>query len=238
MPDSARWTFTGNTPLSDDGDDGNQGNAPNLIRYCAYDTDAAEPDCHDRVKAVVAQLPPGGVGTLTFEVTLDAGLSAGDRVRNTGRFRYSNAAGDTDFGTPSPFSTNAVSYLIIDRALAPAVVANNSENDSVTGSDDVSDTGNRVEAASAGQGGSVLFNNVIWNTGDGEDRFDITIDAANDRSGAALSDPFPQGTVFQLLKLMVRRRWWIPMATGCLIPARSRWWIKVANVRPVCPRCR
>ena len=200
VPDSARWTFTGNTPLTDDGDDGDQGNAPNLIRYCAYDTDAAEPDCQDRVRAVVTQLPPGGVGTLTFEVTLDAGLSAGDRVRNTGRFRYSNEAGNTDFGTPSPFSTNAVSYRVIDRALAPAVVANNSENDSITGSDDVSDTGNRVEIASAGQGGTVLFNNVIWNTGDGEDRFDITIDAANDRSGAALSDPFPQGTVFQLLK--------------------------------------
>ena len=152
------------------------------------------------MRAVVTQLPPGGVGTLTFEVTLDAGLSAGDRVRNTGRFRYSNEAGNTDFGTPSPFSTNAVSYRVSDRALAPAVGANNSENDSITGSDDVSDTGNRVEIASAGQGGTVLFNYVIWNTGDGEDRFDITIDAANDRSGAALSDPFPQGTVFQLLK--------------------------------------
>lgn len=200
VPDSARWSFTGNVPLTDDGDDGNQGNAPSLIRYCAYDSDAAESDCQDRVQAVVAQLPAGEIGTLTFDVTIDAGLSAGDRVRNTGRFRYSNAAGDADFGTPSPFSTNTVSYLVIDRALAPAVVANNSESDSVTGSDDVSDTGNRVEVTNAGQGGTVLFNNVIWNIGDGEDRFDISIDAANDRSGVVLSNPFPQGTVFQLFK--------------------------------------
>lgn len=58
VPGSARWTVSGATVLTDDGDDGSQGSAPDLIDYCAYDSGAANSDCHDRVRAVIAQLPP------------------------------------------------------------------------------------------------------------------------------------------------------------------------------------
>ena len=197
---SARWSQTGSTVLTDDGEDGSQGSAPDLIDYCAYDEDATNPDCHDRVRAEVQQLPPGGIGILTFDVMIDSGIAAGDRVRNTARFRYANQAGDTVFGSPSPFSTNSVSYRVIGRALQPAVVANNDTSDSVTGNDDVSDTGNRVEVAAVGQGGTVAFDNLIWNTGDGEDSFDILVDSVNDRQGNALATPFPANSVFQLYK--------------------------------------
>ena len=200
VADSARWSQTGSTVLTDDGEDGNQGNTPDLMDYCAYDEDATNPDCHDRVRARVAQLPPGGIGILTFDVMIDSGVAAGDRVRNTARFRYANQAGDTVFGSPSPFSTNSVSYRVIGRAHRPAVVANNDTSDSVTGIDDISDTGNRVEVAAVGQGGTVAFDNIIWNTGDGEDSFDILVDSSSDRQGGALVSPFPGNSVFQLYK--------------------------------------
>jgi hypothetical protein len=197
VPGSAQWTVTGATVLTDDGDDGSQGGAPDLIDYCAYDTGAANSDCHDRVRAVIAQLPPGAVGTLTFDVNIDAGLVAGDRVRNLATLNYQNGGGSNAFG---PFDSNTVDYRIIERALLPAVVANNSESDSQTGEDDSSNTGNRVELASLGQGGVASFSNVIWNRGDGEDTFDVLVEPAADRLGAPLAAPFPAGTVFQLYK--------------------------------------
>lgn len=197
VPGSARWTVTGGTVLTDDGDDGSQGSAPDQIDFCAYDTDAANSDCHDRVRAVLAQLPPGAVGSLAFDVNIDTGLAAGDRVRNQAALSYQNNDGSSSFGS---FATNTVDYRIIDRALLPAVVANNSETDSQTGEDDASNTGNRVELASLGQGGVASFSNVIWNRGDGEDTFDILVEPAEDRLGAALANPFPAGTVFQLYK--------------------------------------
>lgn len=197
VPGSARWTVTGSTELTDDGDDGSQGGAPDQIDYCAYDAGAANSDCHDRVRAVLAQLPPGAVGSLTFDVNIDTGLVAGDRVRNLATLSYQNGDGTTSFG---PFDSNTVDYRIIERALLPAVVANNSASDSLTGDDDASNTGNRVELASLGQGGVASFTNVIWNRGDGEDTFDIVVEPEQDRLGAALANPFPSGTVFQLYK--------------------------------------
>ena len=197
VPGSARWTVTGSTELTDDGDDGSQGSGPDLIEFCAYDPGAANSDCHDRVRAVLAQLPPGAVGSLTFDVNIDSGLDAGDRVRNQATLSYQNNDGSTNFG---PFATNTVDYRIIDRALLPAVVANNSETDSQTGEDDASNTGNRVELASLGQGGVASFSNVIWNRGDGEDTFDMLVEPSVDRLGVALANPFPADTVFQLYK--------------------------------------
>lgn len=197
VPGSARWTVTGSTELTDDGDDGSQGSAPDQIDYCAYDAGAANSNCHDRVRAVLAQLPPGAVGSLTFDVNIDTGLAAGDRVRNLATLSYQNGDGTTSFG---PFDSNTVDYRIIERALLPAVVANNSDSDSQTGDDDASNTGNRVELASLGQGGAASFTNVIWNRGDGEDTFDIVVEPEQDRLGAALANPFPSGTVFQLYK--------------------------------------
>lgn len=196
VPGSARWSLTGNTVLSDE-DDGSQGSAPELISFCAYDLAAGNADCHDRVRAELDQLLPGAQGSLSFEVNIEAGLAAGDRVRNLASLAYDNQSGDTGFG---PFNSNTVDYRVIAHALTPAVVANNHSSDSQTGADDSSNTGNRVEVPAAGQGGVVQFVNVIWNLGDGEDSFDILLDTANDRLGAALSNPFPGGTAFLLLK--------------------------------------
>lgn len=200
VPGSARWTQTSNTVLTDDGDDGVQGVPPNEILYCAYDTGSANTDCQDRVQAVISRVQPGDVGILTFEVNIDSGLLEDDRVLNTGVYRFSNEAGDQTYGSPSPFSTNTVSYRVIGYAIAADVVANNSVSDSADGADDALDAGNEVVVASAGQGGSVAFDNIIWNTGDGTDTFDIHWDAVNDREGNPLANPFPAQTVLRLLK--------------------------------------
>ena len=193
---SARWSVTGNTVLTDE-DDGSQGGSPDVIEFCAYDTAASNPDCHDRVRAELGPLLPGTQGTLTFDVNIDSGLVAGDRVRNLANVLYSNQAGDASFG---PFDSNTANFRIIGHALAPAVVANNDTGDSQTGDDDNSATGNRVEMPAIGQGGVVQFINVIWNLGDGEDSFDVQLDSVSDRLGSPLSNPFPSGTGFLLLK--------------------------------------
>lgn len=194
---SARWSVTGNTALTD-AEDGSQGSGTNTITFCAYDGTAANTDCQDRVRAVLGRLGPGAQGTLTFQVQVRAGLAGGDRLRNSADFFYRNAAGDTQFGVPAPFTSNTVTLTVIDQALAPAVVANVSQSDATTGADDSSDTGNLTTVASADQGAGITFTNVIWNTGDGLDSFDLNVDRGNDRGGNALASPFPDSTAFQL----------------------------------------
>ena len=193
---SARWSVTGNTVLSDD-DDGSQGSSPDGIGFCAYDLAAGNADCHNRVRAELEQLLPGAEGTLSFEVNIEAGLLAGDRLRNLASVAYDNQLADASFG---PYNSNAADYRVIAHALVPAVVANNDSANSQLGDDDGSDTGNQVEVAAVAQGGVAEFVNVIWNLGDGEDSFDILLDTDNDRLGAALAAPFPAGTSFLLLK--------------------------------------
>lgn len=199
VPGSARWSSTGALTLTDS-DDGAQGTAPLTMDFCAYDTGAAEIRCQDRVRAVISRVTPGATASLTFEVTVAPGLPDGDRLLNTARYAYSNAAGDLAFGDPVPFDSNTVALRIRSRAQVPGVVANNDNGDSSTGADDVSDSGNIVPHAAVGQGAQLTFSGVIWNTGDGEDRFDLRVLADQHRTGGTLTDPFPAGTAFMLLR--------------------------------------
>ncbi|MCW4149537.1 hypothetical protein OM427_08350 [Halomonas sp. 18H] len=192
VQDSARWSLDTTTPLTD-ADNGDQTINGEDIDYCAY-----EAGCSDRVRAVISSLPAGAQATLTFEVDIDAGIPAGSRVLNTADYTYQNDD-NTDFPATGFYSTNTAVYTIIERAQAPGVVANNTDANSTLGVDDTASTGNVEDVASIGQGGTAVFENYIWNTGDGTDSFDIEVDATNDSVSFA-GDAFPEGTVFQLFR--------------------------------------
>lgn len=148
------------------------------ISYCAYDNSCVNsPFSNTQVTAVLATVDAGSSGTVSFEVMVDSGLAA-STLTNIAQFSYNNSAANI----PSA-DTNRVPFEVIE---APDVVANGSEIDNTDG------VGEAVTIASASQGATVSFDNIIWNTGNSTDTFDISIDTA----GAT----FPSGTVFQLYK--------------------------------------
>jgi uncharacterized repeat protein (TIGR01451 family) len=117
-----------------------------------------------RVTAVIARVVPGQSGTLTFQVNVPASTAAG-LIQNTATFSY-----DPGTGTPvGPFNSNTADFTVTQTA-----------NVSVTGQ----------IIASAPQGGSVYFTNVVRNLGNGVDTFDITMGLGT----------FPGGTIFNLFQ--------------------------------------
>ena len=121
-----------------------------------------------RVTAVIARVQPGESRTLTFQVTIPANQNAG-ALQNTANYSY-----DPGTGTPTGiFPSNTATFLVTQGA-------------------GVTITGATVP--NAVQGGTVSFTNVVTNTGNGADSFDITV--TNTSSPTA----FPPGTTFQLFK--------------------------------------
>jgi len=195
VPDSARWSLATTTELTDEEGD-TQALAGEDIDFCAYDDSATEPNCQDRVRALIDSVAPGDSAVLTFAVSIDKDIPATSVIANTARYTFANEDGTETFGE---YDTNTALFTITDKAQAPGVVANNSDTDSASGENDASDAGNVVDVASVGQGGTAVFENFIWNTGDGTDSFDIEVDATNDSVSFA-GDAFPEGTVFQLFR--------------------------------------
>src|SRR5262245_32381171 len=115
-----------------------------------------------RVTAVISRVQPGQSGTVTFEVRIDPTASAGV-INNTVTYLY-----DPGTGTPT------------------SVITGNTVPFTVTTSTGVTLTGQII--TSAPQGSLVSFTNVVRNTGNTPDTFDITM----------LNISFPPGTTFTL----------------------------------------
>lgn len=126
----------------------------------AYDYGVTTPG---RVTATIATLAAGQSGTLTFQVNVTSGVAPGD-IANSATYTYNDGA-----SVVGPFTTNTALFTVQQ----PAAVA-------ITGS----------TVASASQGGTVSFNNVVQNTGYGTETFEIST------SGSS----FPSGTSFQLMQ--------------------------------------
>ena len=138
----------------------------------AYDWNVTVPN---RVTAVVSSIPPATSGTITFQVSINAGLAPGTATTsNKASYSYNDGSGPV-----GPYDSNTATYTVVQTG---GTVANGSNTSNVDG------TGEPVTVASAAQGSTVSFTNYIWNTGNGTDSFDITI------SGSS----FPAGTTFQL----------------------------------------
>ncbi len=177
----AHWSETGNgLTLSDIDSNDAQGAAPDTIKFCAYET-----GCDTKVSAVIAQVAAGASGEVTFEVKIADALPASILV-NIAEFSYHNGSADI----PST-NTNQVPFEILQQ---PGVIANGSEADPTDGADNKNpSTGtDSFIVDTASRGATVVFDNIIRNTGNSDDVFDMTMDEAN--------SSFPTGTVFQLFQ--------------------------------------
>ena len=170
--DSGRWSRTGAGLTLTDADQVAQGTAPETVIYCAYRT-----GCDNEVTATIGTVISGDSGTISFSVTIDPNLSVSTLV-NTGEFSYNSGS-----AVILDQKTNSVPFEITPQ---PGVVANGSLSSNVDGTDE------SVSQSQAALGSTVAFDNVIWNTGNDTDTFDISIDEAN--------DTFPAGTTFALYK--------------------------------------
>lgn len=184
------------------------------VTYCAYDVSCSStPFASDRLVIQVSSIPAGEEGTLSFDINIDSGLEDSDVLLNAVTYEYENTSGTTINDGGQPFDSNAVSFTIQNTATAPGVVANDTDvtGGELLGVDDSAATNNIVyeentydgsdpTTSRIEQGGQAIFYNYIWNTGNGEDTFDLSIDNVNDREGNPLATPFPVGTTFNIFK--------------------------------------
>lgn len=173
VANSGRWSSTGATVLGD-----GAGGDPAGI---AYDYNVTTPGA---VTAVITSLAPNASQSLSFQVAVNTTAPAGV-INNTARLCYDNGTGPVPLGcTPaSGLPSNIVPFTVV-RAAAPAVVANGSSSTSANGAAEP------VTVASIPPDGTAVFNDYVWNLGDGADSFDISTGAST----------FPAGTAFMLFK--------------------------------------
>lgn len=142
VANSARWSVTGaGVTLSDaDATDSQSG-----IVYDQGVTTA------NRVTAKIASVAPGASGTVSFKVTVNAGLAAGAPAAAliTGTYAYNDGASNV---SASPL--NPLQYVV-----------QNAAGVSLAG---------QATVTTATQGTSVSFTNTVTNTGNATDTFDLT----------------------------------------------------------------
>ena len=158
---SGRWSAAGSTVLTDASNSDAQGTGPTII----YDFGVTTAN---QVTAVISSVAPGQSGTLTFQVTINS---------------YNTATATGQLTGPI---NNTASYLYNDGAAVVGPVSSNTYAFTVTPVIAVTMTGQTV--ASAVQGSTVVFTNVVKNNGNTPDSFDITLPTSS----------FPAGTSFQL----------------------------------------
>lgn len=156
---SGRWSVSGATALTDATGPGD----PAGIDYSVTGT---------TVTAIVANVPAGFSGTVTFQVSIAAGRPPGF-INNTAQYQTA---------TQASTNTNTASYQVLQTA---NVVANGSTTSSVNG------TAEPVTVAGAAAGSTINFTNVVWNLGNAADTFVVTM------AGQA---SWPAGSTFTLLQ--------------------------------------
>lgn len=115
------------------------------------------------VLATIASIAPGQSGTITFQVNIAVAATPGP-LNNIASYEYNDGA-----GAVGPFNSNTFVFT-------------------VTSSPGVTGTGDTV--ANAPQGATVEFTNVITNTGNVTDQFNITV----------VSSSFPAGSSYILYR--------------------------------------
>ena len=168
---SGRWTITGATVLTDLSNADAQGTGPTIT----YDFGVT---VANRVTAVISQVPVGATADLTFQVTVNAGLGP-QVITNTAHYTYNNGNAVTpDATVTADFTINTVRTVAIDDI--------GSTTDTPAVSND------NVIVPSASQGGVVWFDNVIHNTGNVADTYQMSF-----TTPAATGSAFPAGSTIQ-----------------------------------------
>lgn len=166
---SGRWSVTGATALTDATGDVQPASGSPHIDYSVTGS---------TITAIVDQVAAGVSGQLTFQVNIASGV-APSVLTNTATISYNDGSGTTVNGTSNSFNftvRQSASVTISDTG-----VAANDNDGTINGIDTIN---------SAAQGATVTFTDVVTNTGNGTDTFNITIP----------SNTFPAGTVFTLYK--------------------------------------
>ena len=125
-----------------------------------YDWNLSNPG---EVTAVISRVAPGASGTLTFQVDVNSGL-APQVINNSATFAYNDGVANV-----GPVPTNIAPFTV-DAAAS------------------LTFTGQTVPAAT--QGATIAFSNVLTNTGNATDVFDVTVGAST----------FPAGTSYVLFQ--------------------------------------
>jgi uncharacterized repeat protein (TIGR01451 family) len=195
----AGFTYQG-TPVwsgggsPDDADDGTDGGG---LAYCANQASPTTLPCGQspsRIAASIASIAPGASGTLSFQVAVPAGQPIGG-IPNTARFCFNDGAGQVPAacttgsggnigttGTPTNTATYTVgqSYSVRLDDSGPGGAAPVSTTDASAANNDT------ILVNAADQGSVVQFENIVTNTGNGADTFNLSI----------VSNTFPAGTTF------------------------------------------
>ncbi|MFK7995079.1 MAG: hypothetical protein AB8B87_13125 [Granulosicoccus sp.] len=185
VPGSGQWSESGASLSDANTSDIHAGSVSNA-RYCAYDASCtgiaeaqldADSSSTNQVTLIVDNLVAGDTGTLSFQVNIDADLSSGELV-NQAEFEL------TSNGSLSARAfSNPVGFTVLPRA---GVVANGSDTIDIDG------TTEPVTIVSGAQGGAVLFDNIIWNTGNQTDTFNIELQTT--------TSTMPTDSSYQLLR--------------------------------------
>jgi len=185
VPDSGNWNLT-TQALSDANPLDYHVGGNTRIQYCAYDDSCVNlPEAQtdqdtlttNQVTAIIESLQPGETGFLTFEINIAEQVGAGVLL-NQAEMQF-----DSGGATKPRTYSNAVSFTVLQNV---GVVANGSTATAIDGMNEP------VSTASAPLSGSVSFENIIWNTGNAVDTFNMSVDVNN--------TSFPAGTVYRLLK--------------------------------------
>lgn len=140
------------------------------------------------VAATIANVPAGGSGQVTFQVTIAGGLSPtnsalGNACLTAGcpALTTNTATYVTDTQTATT-STNSVTYTVVQTG---SVVANGS------GASSGAAAGEPIVVAAAAQGATASFPVYAWNTGNGSDTVNVSVPSLG---------TFPAGTTFQIFR--------------------------------------
>ena len=136
VANSARWSGTGSTVLTDANNADNQGGI-------IYDFGVTAPN---RVTAVIAAVAPGASGALTFQATVNSGLAPGANAAtaNTASFSYNDGVNPV-----AASSTNTAQFTVSQSAaltLVGATVASAPQGGTVVFTNALVNTGNGTDS--------------------------------------------------------------------------------------------
>jgi uncharacterized repeat protein (TIGR01451 family) len=166
---SGRWSVTGATALTDaTGDVQPAAGSPHVDYSVTGST----------VTAIVDQVAPGISGQITFNMNIASSVAPGV-LNNTATISYNDGSGTTINGTSNTYGFTVRQSAAV--TISDTGVAGNDNDGTINGIDTIN---------AAAQGSTVTYTDVLTNTGNGTDSFNITVP----------SNTFPAGTVFSLYK--------------------------------------
>ena len=114
------------------------------------------------INAVLSSVPAGSSGFIQFKVKVNQALPG--RIPNTVQVSYDhdNSAATTDIAT-----TSNTAILTINPSYGVEI-------NGIAGSASSAAADNLVTAPAVSSGGELLFRNYVWNTGNSEDRFNLS----------------------------------------------------------------